>query len=115
MTYVIAQPCVDVKDKSCIEQCPVDCIYEGARALYINPVECIECGACEPACPMEAVYYDIELPAEFSAAAQSNHDFFTVLLPGLSQPIGNPDGSRNVGPIEADTELVRVLPSDARR
>ena len=48
MTYVIAQPCVDLKDKACIEECPVDCIYEGERSLYIHPDECVDCGACEP-------------------------------------------------------------------
>mgnify|MGYP003173358990 CR=1 FL=1 len=51
MPYVIAQPCVDVKDKACVDECPVDCIYEGSRSLYINPNECVDCGACEPVCP----------------------------------------------------------------
>ncbi len=74
MTYVIAEPCVDIKDRSCMEQCPVDCIYEGARALYINPEECIECGACEPACPTEAIYYEADLPPEYEPAALSNLD-----------------------------------------
>ena len=54
MAYVIAQPCVDVKDKACVDECPVDCIYEGKRSLYINPNECVDCGACEPVCPTEA-------------------------------------------------------------
>ncbi|MGA1628655.1 MAG: 4Fe-4S binding protein, partial [Aquiluna sp.] len=48
MTYVIALPCVDLKDKACIDECPVDCIYEGDRMLYIHPDECVDCGACEP-------------------------------------------------------------------
>ena len=52
MPYVIAQPCVDVKDKACVDECPVDCIYEGSRSLYINPNECVDCGACEPVCPI---------------------------------------------------------------
>jgi hypothetical protein len=43
MTDVIAQPCVDVKDKACIDECPVDCIYEGERSLYIHPAECVDC------------------------------------------------------------------------
>ena len=55
MTYVIAQPCADGKDKACIEDCPVDCIYEGNRSLHIQPDECVDCGACEPACPVEAL------------------------------------------------------------
>ncbi|WP_306510341.1 indolepyruvate ferredoxin oxidoreductase subunit alpha, partial [Corynebacterium xerosis] len=54
MTYVIAQPCVDVMDRACVEECPVDCIYEGKRMLYIHPDECVDCGACEPVCPVEA-------------------------------------------------------------
>lgn len=58
MTYVIAEPCVDVLDRTCVDVCPVDCIYEGSRALYIQPEECIDCGACEPVCPVLAVYYD---------------------------------------------------------
>src|SRR5829696_7527101 len=48
VTYVITQACVDVLDKACIDECPVDCIYEGDRMLYIHPDECVDCGACEP-------------------------------------------------------------------
>ena len=115
MTYVIAQPCIDVMDRACVEECPVDCIYEGGRALYINPDECIECGACEPACPMDAVYYDADLPVELAEAAASNRDFFALPLPGQPGPIGNPGGAMRIGPLDADTELVRGLPSRAAR
>jgi NAD-dependent dihydropyrimidine dehydrogenase PreA subunit len=62
VTYIIAQPCVDLLDKSCIEECPVDCIYEGARKLYINPIECIDCGACEPVCPVTAIFAEDDVP-----------------------------------------------------
>jgi ferredoxin len=48
VTYVITEPCIDLKDRSCIEECPVDCIYEGDRMLYIHPDECVDCGACDP-------------------------------------------------------------------
>jgi ferredoxin len=65
VTYVIAQPCVDIKDKSCIEECPVDCIYEGNRMLYIQPDECVDCGACEPVCPVEAIYYEDDVPSQW--------------------------------------------------
>ena len=58
MTYIIAQPCVDLKDRACIDECPVDCIYEGSRSLYIHPEECVDCGACEPVCPVEAIFYE---------------------------------------------------------
>src|SRR3546814_11466994 len=66
VTYVIALPCVDVKDRACIDECPVDCIYEGERSLYIHPDECVDCGACEPVCPVEAIYYEDELPEAWS-------------------------------------------------
>ena len=61
MTYVITEACVDVMDRSCLAECPVDCIYEGERSMYINPVECIDCGACETVCPSAAAVYDREL------------------------------------------------------
>jgi NAD-dependent dihydropyrimidine dehydrogenase PreA subunit len=55
MVYLIGAPCVDVKDRSCVDECPVECIYEGDRMLYIHPDECIDCGACEAVCPTNAV------------------------------------------------------------
>ncbi len=67
MAFVITQPCIDTMDKSCVEVCPVDCIHleEGSdRMLYINPAECIDCGACEPACPVSAIFEEANVPAE---------------------------------------------------
>ncbi|MGQ4427040.1 ferredoxin [Streptomyces violaceoruber] len=79
MTYVIAQPCVDVKDKACIEECPVDCIYEGQRSLYIHPDECVDCGACEPVCPVEAIFYEDDTPEEWKDYYKANVEFFDEL------------------------------------
>ena len=76
MTYVIALPCVDVKDRACIDECPVDCIYEGDRSLYIHPDECVDCGACEPVCPVEAIYYEDDLPDEWQDYYKANMEFF---------------------------------------
>lgn len=56
MTYVIAPPCVDVKDRACVEECPVDCSYEGGRSLDIHPDGGVDCGACESVRPVEAIY-----------------------------------------------------------
>ena len=82
MTYIIAEPCVSTCDTACVEVCPVDCIHgpddktgAGAEAkepgfdpegkqLYINPEECIDCGACEPECPVEAIFEESEIPEE---------------------------------------------------
>jgi len=94
VTYTIAEPCVDIKDKACIEECPVDCIYEGARMLYIHPDECVDCGACEPVCPVEAIYYEDDVPDQWSGYTQINADFFAEL--------GSPGGASKVGLTEND-------------
>lgn len=106
MTYVITSSCVDVKDMSCIEECPVDCIYEGERKLYIQPSECIDCGACEPVCPVDAIYPDRRLPDELKVDQADNKAFFTEVLPGRDAPLGAPGGSMKVGAIEADTPRI---------
>jgi NAD-dependent dihydropyrimidine dehydrogenase PreA subunit len=57
MPYVVTANCIDTKDRSCIEVCPVDCIYETDRMLVIHPDECIDCTACVPVCPVEAIVF----------------------------------------------------------
>jgi len=78
MTYVIAQPCIGVKDKACVEVCPVDCIEgkENDPQLYIDPGTCIGCGACEPECPVEAIFEDTALPADWKHFEQINAEYF---------------------------------------
>src|SRR5690348_7297262 len=63
MTFVIGAACVDVLDKACIEECPVDCIAIGDRMAYIDPDQCIDCSGCEPVCPVEAIYHEADLPS----------------------------------------------------
>ena len=74
MTYVIVEACIGVKDRACVDVCPVDCIYEGADMLYIHPDECIDCGACEPACPVKAIYNADDLPVNLVAWTAVNAD-----------------------------------------
>jgi NAD-dependent dihydropyrimidine dehydrogenase PreA subunit len=79
MAYVIAEPCIDLKDKSCVNVCPVDCIYEEGEAdrmLFINPDECIDCGACEAECPVAAIFFEEELPAKWQNFAALNKLYF---------------------------------------
>ena len=78
MTYTITEPCIDVKDQSCVEVCPVDCIYadEKDRILYIHPDECIDCGACEPACPVTAIFAEDDVPDEWEAYTEINALWF---------------------------------------
>jgi NAD-dependent dihydropyrimidine dehydrogenase PreA subunit len=110
MTYVIGEPCVDVLDRACVEECPVDCIYEGERMLYIHPDECVDCGACEPVCPVEAIYYEDDLPDKWQVYAGENTKFFAEPLPGRDEPLGSPAGAAKVGVVGADTPFVAALP-----
>lgn len=76
--YVITAPCVDVKDKSCVAVCPVDCIHGGDddNQLFIDPAECIGCGLCEPECPVDAIYMSDEVPDKWQNFIQINSDYF---------------------------------------
>ena len=102
MTYVIALPCVDLLDKTCIDECPVDCIYEGERMLYIHPDECVDCGACEPVCPVEAISFQDDVAPQYKDFYWVNVEFF--------KEIGSPGGASKVGKIRWDHPLVASLP-----
>jgi NAD-dependent dihydropyrimidine dehydrogenase PreA subunit len=92
MTYIIAEPCVDVRDRACVDVCPVDCIYEvdsdkivikeGDPAykmmLYIHPQECIDCGACEPECPPKAIFVESDVPEQWKDYIDYNYVAFGV-------------------------------------
>ncbi len=75
MTYVITQPCIDCTDGSCVEVCPADCIYPGERMFYIHPDECVTCGACEYACPVEAIFHEEDVPTGMNHFIQINAEF----------------------------------------
>jgi NAD-dependent dihydropyrimidine dehydrogenase PreA subunit len=102
VAFIIAEPCVDNADKGCVAACPVDCIYEGDRMLYIHPEECIDCGACQPACPREAIFYDLEVPKKWRPFIAANTDFF--------ESIGSPGGAAEFGKSSNDPQFVRDLP-----
>ena len=84
MAYVIAEPCIGCKDKSCVSACPVDCIHEGTvevngrvyDQLFIDPDECICCNLCQPECPVDAIYEDDELPDVWRHFAEINVRFY---------------------------------------
>ncbi|MFQ6618190.1 MAG: ferredoxin family protein [Fidelibacterota bacterium] len=84
MAYVICEPCIDVKDTACVEVCPVDCIhplpgtpeFDKERQLYIDPDECIDCGACEPECPVEAIFEEREVPEKWNSFIEKNEEYF---------------------------------------
>ncbi len=80
MTYIIAEPCIGVKDLACVEVCPVDCIHpsdgEGEDMLYIDPDECIDCAACEPVCPVTAIFEESEVPEYWAQYYDINVNYF---------------------------------------
>ncbi|MGI5834996.1 MAG: 4Fe-4S dicluster domain-containing protein [Chloroflexota bacterium] len=84
MPYVICEPCIGVKDTACTDVCPVDCIhptrdedgFEASDQLFINPDECIECGACSSVCPVEAIYRDEEVPDKWQSFIQKNASYY---------------------------------------
>jgi ferredoxin len=98
MAYVIAEPCVDVHDRSCVDECPVDCIYDGVRKGYIQPDECVDCGACEPVCPVSAIFQAEDLPGAWRHYEAIDRGFFGPDVSGL----GSPGAAADVGPLNMD-------------
>lgn len=84
MTYVVAQPCTGTKDTACIDVCPVDCIHPRkdeadfgeATQVYIDPETCIDCGACEPACPAEAIFPADLVPEQWRSSVELNAAYY---------------------------------------
>lgn len=111
MPYVISDPCIESRDMACVDVCPVDCIYEASRRLWIHPVECIDCGACEAVCPVSAIYYvDRDQPNNDLTEAR---EFFDTVLPGRDAPVGSPRGATKIGPLGTDLPRVLALPEQA--
>lgn len=84
MAYIIAEPCINTKDTACVDVCPVDCIhprkdeenFAEATQLYIDPVECIDCGACVPVCPVSAIFPLDDLPEKWASFTETNAAYY---------------------------------------
>jgi ferredoxin len=72
MTHVVCEPCFGCKYTDCVVVCPVECFYEGEKILYIHPDECIDCEACVPECPVEAIFHEDNVPEEWKPFTQLN-------------------------------------------
>ena len=83
MTFVVTDVCIKCKYTDCVEVCPVDCFYEGENMLVINPDECIDCGVCEPECPIEAILPDTDDNAE--QWLEVNKKFSEGLWPNITE------------------------------
>ena len=75
MPFIVTDPCVKCKHTDCVAVCPVDCFHEGENMLVIDPLECIDCGACVPACPVEAIFHDEDVPAEWQDYIELNEKY----------------------------------------
>ncbi len=76
MTYIVMDPCIKCKFMDCVEVCPVDCFYEGENFLAINPDECIDCGVCAEVCPVEAIFFEDDLPEQWAQFRAINAEFY---------------------------------------
>lgn len=75
MAYIVCEPCINCKFTDCVDVCPVDCFYEGVNFLAIHPEDCIDCGACEPECPVEAILEEDEVPDKWQEYIELNARF----------------------------------------
>jgi len=85
MTFVVCEPCHDCKYTDCVVVCPCDCFYQDENQLYIDPDHCIDCEACVPECPVEAIFLDTKVPSQWAHFVQLNAE--RVL--GLKENGGN--------------------------
>ena len=84
MTYIIAEPCIGVKDTACVDVCPVDCIhptkeeseFAEVKQLFIDPDVCIDCGLCVDECPVKAIFPKDDLPAEWAEFIEKNAQYY---------------------------------------
>lgn len=84
MTFIITEPCIGTKDTACVDACPVDCIhpradedeFESEKMLYIDPEECIDCAACVPECPVEAIFAEDEVPEKWHNYIDINYEWY---------------------------------------
>lgn len=116
MPFVITDPCIGTKDSACVDVCPVDCIhprkdepeYETASTLYIHPEECIDCGACVPACPVAAIYDSVDsTPASQQALIEAN----AIYRPDDAESFAQAEALVK-SHIEAHPELMSIDPAE---
>ena len=79
MAFVVTESCIKCKYMDCVEVCPVDCFHEGPNFLVIDPDECIDCTLCEPECPVEAIFAEANVPAQWTSFTQLNNERATAL------------------------------------
>ena len=109
MTYVVAEPCIKCKYTDCVDVCPVNCFYEGENFLVISPDECIDCGACVPECPTEAIFAQDDLPAKWSEYTEINARL-TPLWPNITSKKAALPEAEEFKDVESKRELLSEKP-----
>jgi ferredoxin len=87
MAYVVCEPCYDCKYTDCVTVCPLDCFYQDEHMLYINPADCIDCDACAPECPVEAIYQEAGVPSRWTPYIQLNAERVLAAQTGATTTI----------------------------
>lgn len=115
MTYIVCEPCIGTKDRACVEVCPVECFYEGTDQLYIHPEECIDCAACEPVCPVTAIFPEENVPEQWKSYIQKNYKFIEEhpqAPHALTKPmLGGQDNFAHTFTVEGKTIILPPPPS----
>ena len=109
MSFVVAEPCVMCRYTDCVEVCPVDCFYEGENFLAINPDECIDCAACEPECPVEAIFPEDDLPDKWAEYKDLNEKF-AAEWPNITEKKGELDTAEEYKEIEEKRDKLSEAP-----
>ena len=102
MTTLVTDNCQRCRFTECVTACPVSAFRAGEEMLFIDPDVCVDCGACEPVCPVEAIYYEDDVPPQWKGFSKVNTEFFVE--------IGSPGGAAKVGATGTDHEFVKALP-----
>ena len=106
MAFIVTESCIQCKHTDCVEVCPVDCFYEGPNFLVINPNECIDCGLCEPECPVDAIFSEDELPPDQIQFIELNDDLSKV-WPNITQKKESLPGAEKYSSIKNKFDLLK--------
>lgn len=105
MTYLVTENCIKCKHTDCVEVCPVDCFYEGPNFLAINPDECIDCGVCQPECPVDAIVPDTSTDIDVVFWTETNKRL-SLKWPNITQKKDSPDDADKWNGVENKLPLL---------
>lgn len=111
MAYIVGDACVNCKHTDCVQVCPVDCFYEGPNFLAIDPEVCIDCGLCEPECPVGAIYSEEEVPADQKNYIEINVTY-SAKWPNITEVKESPADADKWAEVVGKEHLIEDWPED---